>query len=83
MWTTTIAVDDPDQVHDEDSQLLCGDGKSLRMENETVPGTTTDRSKNECTSPRTTSNARRNTRHLLFFTRHLPVLRMTAIVLDL
>ena len=43
----TIAVDDPDQVHDRDSQLFSGDGKRLRVENETVLGTSTDRSKND------------------------------------
>ena len=33
---TTIAGDDPDQVPDQDSQLLTGDGKRPRVEKETT-----------------------------------------------
>ena len=97
---TFIAVDDPDQVHDQDSQLLSGDGRRLRMENDTVPGTTTDKSKNEdpeakrrvTNTPVQVQPQMRGgiiylpgslTRHLLFLARHLPVLRMTATLLEL
>ena len=68
--TRQATVDDPDQVHDQDSQLLSGDGRRLRMKDETQPATTTDqsnkrRSKNktqsdDCTNPSATSIAMGN-----------------------
>ena len=76
---TTIAVHDLDQVHDKDSQLLSGDGKQLHIDNETSPGTTTDQSKKynlKCEEEPFILQA------FPFLTRRLPVLRMTATVLD-